>query len=51
MFFQTNNNYIEGDNQPDENTTHNKLINKNLEEHIEKDLKNTLDENFTYLNL
>ena len=40
---QTNNNYIEGDNQPDENTTHNKLINKNLEEHIEKDLKNTLD--------
>ncbi len=47
----TNNNYIEGDNQPDENTTHNKLINDNLEEHIKEELKDTLDKNFTYLNI
>lgn len=48
---ETNNNYIEGDNQPDENTTHNKLINEDLEKHIKDDLKNTLDNNFTYLNI
>ena len=48
---QVNDNYIKGDNQPDENTTHNKLINENLEEHIEKDLKKTLNKNFTYLNI
>ena len=48
---QTNHNYINGDNQPDENTHHNEEINKDLEKHIEKDLKNTLNDNFTYLNI
>lgn len=48
---QTNNNYIKGDNQPDENTHHNKAINENLEKHIENNLKQSDDENFTYLKI
>lgn len=47
----TNDNYIHGDNQPDENTHHNKYINENLEEHIEDNLQKTLDSNFTYLKI
>ena len=43
--------YIEGDNQPDESTNHIKAINENLEEHIEKDLSQTLNKNFTYLKI
>ena len=48
---QTNDNYIKGDNQPNENTQHNLSINESLKEHIEKDLKSTLDKNFNYLNI
>lgn len=48
---QTNDNYIKGDNQPDENTHHNKAINENLEEHIENNKKQSTDENFTYLKI
>lgn len=48
---QVNDNYIKGDNQPDENTHHNEAINENLEKHIENDLKQTMDQNFKYLNL
>lgn len=49
----TNNNYIDGDNQPDQPTNHNKEINKDLEEHIEDNLKKDLqeDENFTFLKI
>ena len=46
---QTNNNYIDGDNQPDENTHHNKEINKDLEQHINDNKRD--NENFTYLNI
>ena len=50
---QTNNNYIEGDNQPNENTHHNEAINEDLEQHIkdnnEKSKNN--NQNFTYLNI
>ena len=42
---QTNDNYIEGDNQPNENTTHNKEINKDLENSINN------DDNFKFLNI
>ena len=50
---QTNNNYIEGDNQPDQNTTHNHEINKSLEKHIKDITENAKKEskNFTYLNI
>jgi len=50
-YSETNNNYIEGDNQPDESTNHIKAINENLEEHIEKDLSQTLNKNFTYFKI
>ena len=50
---QTNHNYIEGDNQPDENTTHNREINKDLQESIDVALEayNEENKNFTYLNI
>ena len=50
---QTNHNYIDADNQPNENTTHNKEINKSLEKHIEDSKKqtNAKSENFTFLNI
>lgn len=50
---QTNNNYIEGDNQPDEDTTHNHEINDNLEKHINDNVieKEKKSENFTYLKI
>lgn len=44
---QSNNNYIEGDNQPHEDTNHVKEINKDLE----KNLKEINDTNFTFLNI
>lgn len=50
---QTNHNYIEGDNQPDENTTHNVEINKDLEQSAKKVIEANKKEskNFTYLNI
>lgn len=50
---QTNNNYVEGDNQPDEDTTHNHKINDNLEKHINDNVieKEKKSENFTYLKI
>lgn len=50
---QTNNNYIEGDNQPNENTTHNEEINKDLERHINDiaEANKNKSKNFTYLNI
>jgi len=54
-YSETNHNYIEGDNQPDQNTTHNQLLNENLEEHIKDTLKQQLDDNinknFKYLDI
>ncbi len=52
-YSETNNNYIEGDNQPDESTHHNKEINKDIEKHLENELKEQLEENknFKYLNI
>jgi|GEM_PF-3820392 len=50
-YSQTNQNYLEGDNQPDEPTHHIKHINENLEKYIEDNLKKDLDENFTYLKI
>lgn len=49
----TNYNYLEGGNQPDENTTQNKEINKSLEKHInDNNEKSKQDsQNFTYLNI
>lgn len=50
---QTNNNYIDGDNQSDEPTNHIKEINKDLENHIKEVNEQTQfeNENFTYLKL
>lgn len=52
-YSETNNNYVEGDNQPDESTEHNKAINDSLAEHIKDNSKKTLDDsqNFSYLKL
>lgn len=49
----TNNNYIDGDNQPDQATNHNAELNKDLEKHIEDSLKTSLEENknFTFLKI
>lgn len=48
---QTNNNYIEGDNQPDENTHHNEEINLDLEKNLGKKDEKPDDGNFTYLKI
>lgn len=61
----TNNNYVEGDNQPDQDVHHNKFTNQNLQQNLSKDFSKTLDEkqikltsdninsnnNFTFLKL
>lgn len=50
---QTNNNYIDGDNQPDEPTNHIKEINKDLQEHIDAVNKegDKNNENFVFLKI
>ena len=48
---QTNNNYIEGDNRPDENTHHNEEINLDLEKNLGKKDEKPDDGNFTYLKI
>ena len=53
-YSETNNNYIEGDNQPNETTHHNQYINESLEEHINgtnEIKKSKEDANFTYLKI
>lgn len=46
---ETNDNYINGINQPDENTLHNKEVNKDLQKQININLND--DVNFKFLNM
>lgn len=52
-YSETNSNYINQNNQPDEPTNHHKEINKSLEKHLENELKDRIKENknFKYLNI